>query len=107
MYYFGVKFMNYYFGLNLMANEDPYSWILSGTQRMAVLKALSKPMTPSLIREKSICYNEKVSLNNCSNILRRFVERGLAVCINEQDKRGRIYKLTELGEEVREQLMKE
>lgn len=90
-----------------MASEDPYSWVLSGTQRMAVLKAISKPMTPSLIREKSIYYNQKVSLNNCSNILRRFVERGLAVCINEQDKRGRIYKLTELGEEVREKLMRE
>jgi len=90
-----------------MANEELYSWVLSGTQRMAVLKAMSKPMTPSLIREKSICYNKKVSLNNCSNILRRFVERGLAVCINEQDKRGRIYQLTELGEKIRELLMRE
>jgi len=90
-----------------MVNNELYSWILKGTQRMAVLKAMSKPMTPSLIREKSICYNPKVSLNNCSNVLRSFAKRGVAVCINEQEKRGRIYKPTKDGEEIRELLMRE
>jgi len=90
-----------------MVNLELYAWVVRGIQRIAVLKAMSKPMNPSMIRRKSLQYNERVSLNNTSDILRDFVRQGLAVCLNEQARVGRIYKLTEEGEEIRLELLKE
>ncbi|MHA1215612.1 MAG: hypothetical protein ACTSPG_09950, partial [Candidatus Hodarchaeales archaeon] len=39
-------------------------------------------------------------------LLRSFVGKGLAECLNGEAKTGRIYQLTTQGEEIREELMK-
>ena len=82
-----------------------FIWIEKGIQRKAVLKALSMKMTPSFIRKVSRKFNEKISLANTSDILKCLVNRGLAVCLNNEEKRGRLYELTETGREVRENLL--
>ena len=84
-----------------------FSWVVRGKQRAAVLKALSHEMTPSQIHKKTKHYNEKVSLNNCSDVLRRFVKMEIAICRNEDAKTGRIYALTEAGESIRNKLFEE
>jgi predicted transcriptional regulator len=84
-----------------------YSWVDKGCQRKAILKVMSEPQTPTQTCKKSKMYNKKISLNNTSDILRSFVKRGLAVCINNDKRRGRLYKLTETGEEVRMEFLKE
>lgn len=86
-------------------NLEHYAWITRGTQRMAVLRALSKVMSPSLIRKASREFNHKISLPNTSDILGSFVKRGLAICLNNDAKRGRLYKLTKTGEEIRAMLI--
>ena len=86
-------------------NLKHFIWIEKGVQRKAVLKALSAKMTPSLIRKVSQKFNEKISLSNTSDILKCLVNRGLAVCLNSEEKRGRLYELTETGKEVRENLL--
>ena len=63
-----------------MVNLKLYAWVVRGRQRMAVLKAMTKQQTPTETRHKSKQYNERISLNNTSDILRSFVREGLAVC---------------------------
>ena len=90
-----------------MADLKLYAWITRGRQRMAMLKAFSMPMTSSQIHKKSKHYNKKISLNNTSDILRDFVRQGIAVCLNNEDRVGRIYQLSKDGEEIRKELMGE
>ena len=90
-----------------MVNLQLYSWIVRGRQRIAIIKAMSKPQTVTEICKKSKQYNEKISLNNCSDILRCFAKLSVAVCLNGHDRTGRLYKLTEDGEEIRIELLKE
>lgn len=68
---------------------------------------MSKPQTVTETCKKSKQYNGKISLNNCSDIIRCFARLGLAVCLNNEEKVGRLYKLTETGEEIRTELLKE
>ena len=89
-----------------MVNLDKYVWIIRGTRRTAIIKAMEKPMTPCQIHRRSKQYNEKISLNNTSDTLRSFARKELAICINGHEKTGRIYQLTQEGEEIREELMK-
>jgi hypothetical protein len=81
------------------------AWV-SGKQRSAVIKAMTKPLTPSQVCKRAKQYNEKISLNNTSDILRSFKAKGLAVCLNEDVKIGRFYQLTAVGKEILDVLMK-
>lgn len=83
-----------------------FAWIVSGTRRTAILKALEKPMPPCQIHKKSKDYSQKISLNHTSDTLIAFQKKGLAICLNPQNKRGRIYQLTQAGEEIRQVLLK-
>lgn len=73
---------------------------------MATMKALSHPMTPTQIHQQAKKYNQKMSLNNTSDVLRNFVRKGLAECLNPTAKTGRLYQLTKEGEEIREGFIK-
>ena len=74
---------------------DLYSWVVRGKQRRLVIKALQGIKTPMQIKEVT-----KLSLNNVSDILRLFIEKGIAKCLNEKAKTGRLYKLTLIGKEI-------
>ena len=39
-----------------------------------------------------------------SNVLRDLKQNGVVECINEEVRRGRLYRLTDLGEEIAENL---
>ncbi len=90
-----------------MVNLKLYAWVVRGKQREAILRAISKPQTPTQTRKKSLEFNGKISLNNTSDILRDFVKHGIAVCLNNDSKVGRLYELTEEGEEIRQELIRE
>jgi len=90
-----------------MVNLRKYAWVVRGRQRTAILKSMHKPMTVTKICKDSKQYNDKISLNNCSDIVRSFAKTGLAICLNGDDRTGRLYKLTEAGEEIRSELLKE
>lgn len=72
-----------------------YSWVIRGKQRSLVIKALNGIKTPTQIKEET-----KLGLNNVSDILRLFVKKGIAKCLNENEKVGRLYKLTQKGEGI-------
>ena len=89
-----------------MVNINLYAWTVRGIQRIAVIKALSHSMCPAQICKSSKQYAHKISLNNTSDVLREIVRQGLAICLNPLAKTGRIYQLTAVGVEIREELMK-
>ena len=60
-----------------------------------------KPVTPTEIRKHSIWDNPRISLYNTSDVLRAFREKRVAVCVNDDDRTGRLNKLTKAGEEIR------
>jgi hypothetical protein len=90
-----------------MVNLKLYAWVVRGRQRIAIIKSMHKPMTVTKISKDSKQYNDKISLNNCSDIVRSFARTGLAICLNSNDRTGRLYKLTKAGEQIRIELLKE
>jgi len=76
-----------------------YSWIIRGSQRVKILQAMEKPRTPTQIKRET-----KFALNNVSDILRLFVKFKVAKCLNEKEKLGRLYELTEKGRRIKKLL---
>jgi len=89
-----------------MDDCELFFWIVRGAQRVAILRAFSAPMTPSQLRKSCLSYNKKVSLNNTSDVIRKFEAKGIAVCLAPNNKIDRIYSLTDIGEEIRQILLK-
>jgi len=52
-------------------------------------------LTPSEISEKT-----KLRLNHISNFLKDLKDNKLIICLNDDEKRGRLYQITELGKRV-------
>ena len=52
-------------------------------------------LTPSEISDKT-----KLRLNHVSNFLKDLKDNKLIICLNDEDKRGRLYQITELGKKV-------
>ena len=75
-------------GISLLKNSD---------YRRKILESLSNAnyLTPSELAEKT-----KIRLNHISNFLKDLKENNLVICLNDEEKRGRLYKITELGKRV-------
>lgn len=75
-------------GISLIKNSD---------YRKRILNSLSDVnyLTPSEIAEKT-----KIRLNHVSNFLNDLRTNGLIKCLNDSEKRGRLYQITNLGKEV-------
>ncbi|MBA7490413.1 hypothetical protein ES702_00951 [subsurface metagenome] len=69
------------------------------SRRIAVIKVMTKPKMPSEIHEEAL--EGAVSLSNTTEILDGLIKEGLVVCINENEKVGRLYALTRKGGTVR------
>lgn len=52
-------------------------------------------LTPSEVSERT-----KIRLNHVSNFLKDLKENKLIICLNDNEKRGRLYQITELGKKV-------
>ncbi|MBI2176134.1 ArsR family transcriptional regulator [Candidatus Woesearchaeota archaeon] len=52
-------------------------------------------LTPSEISEKT-----KLRLNHVSNFLKDLRDNELIICLNDDEKRGRLYQITGLGKKV-------
>lgn len=77
-----------------------FAYINISSYRANAVRALKdEQKTPTRIAKDS-----GVRLNHISKILRELKECGVAVCLNEEDKKYRIYELTELGKVIAENL---
>ena len=75
-------------GISLLKNSE---------YRKKILESLNNAnyLTPSEISEKT-----KLRLNHVSNFLKDLKDNKLIICLNEDEKRGRLYQITELGKKV-------
>ena len=75
-------------GISLLKNSE---------YRKKILESLSNAnyLTPSEISE-----NTKIRLNHVSNFLKDLKDNKLIICLNEEDKRGRLYQISDLGKKV-------
>ncbi len=78
-------------GISLLKNSE---------YRRKILESLSKAnyLTPSEIAEKT-----EIRLNHISNFLKDLKDYNLVICLNDEEKRGRLYQITKLGKKVVEE----
>ena len=77
------------------------SYVLSGQLRKKVIESLIIPTTPTELSKKL-----KGDRSSISRVLLFFQEKNLVKCINQEDKKGRIYQLTDKGKKVYDILRK-
>ena len=64
--------------------------------RVRAIKALEQEnKTPTQIAKDS-----DIRVNHISKVLKELKECGVVECLNEQDRKNKIYKLTDLGHEI-------
>ena len=72
------------------------SLIKSSEYRFKILKSIGNNIkTPSEISKEI-----KIRLNHISSFLKELKENNLVECLNEDTKKGRLYRLTKLGKNV-------
>ena len=78
-------------GISLLKNSE---------YRRKILESLSDVnyLTPSEIAEKT-----EIRLNHISNFLKDLKDFNLVICLNDEEKRGRLYQITKLGKKVVEE----
>lgn len=75
---------------------DKYGFVMGSPRRRSVVIELYEcPETPKEIAEQT-----DISLSHISNVLGDLVDEEIAVCVNPDRKRGRVYRLTETGNRV-------
>lgn len=79
-----------------------YSFIIRSKQRKGILLSLEIPKTPTQIGNEV-----DSSVSHVSRNLKQFTEKGIAVCVTPKERIGRVYKLTDKGKQILDQLKKE
>lgn len=77
--------------------EEDYYWVVRGSQKKKIIKAMNKPKIPTEIKDDT-----KLSLNNVSDVLREFRKKKIVKVLNPKEKTGRLYELTPKGMRIRE-----
>jgi predicted transcriptional regulator len=80
------------------------SYVKRAKNRKITLLALDKPMMPSELVKKIFNTNSNTFFNLVSRALSDLKEKELVEILNPNEKTGRIYKRTNLGESVAEAL---
>lgn len=82
------------------------AWVLRGSQRREIIKVISGHKIPAQIYKESVKINPKITRNSVSDVLREFKKKGLVMCINPKEIKGRIYELTSLGKNILQLIIK-
>ena len=73
-----------------------WSYVNISTYRVKTVKALKDDVkTPTKIAEDT-----GIRKNHISKVLKELKTSGVAECINEEAKKGRLYRLTDVGDEI-------
>ena len=79
------------------------AYVEISSYRLKTVKAIGENIkTPTKIAEDS-----EIKRNHMSKVLRELKEHGIAECINEEMKKGRLYRLTEQGLQVNKMIKEE
>ena len=78
-----------------------WSYVNISTYRVKTVKALKDEVkTPTKIAEDA-----GIRTNHISKVLRELKETGVAECINEEVKKGKLYRLTDVGDEIVDKIL--
>lgn len=77
-----------------------YAYINISSYRVKTVKALKD----EVLMPTQIAKDAGIRTNHLSKVLKELKETGVAECINEDFRKGRLYRLTSLGEEIVEHL---
>ncbi len=96
-----LQVINYNWNDNMDDNTlKIFAYINISTYRIKAIKAMKTGNeTPTQIANDS-----GIRLSHISKVLKELKDCGVAECINEKDRRNRIYKLTDLGQEIADNL---
>jgi DNA-binding HxlR family transcriptional regulator len=76
-------------------NWDEFSFIYRGKHRKRILSLLSKPKTPTQLKEET-----KLHFNIVSRTLIELEKKGFVKCVNPKQKMARFYNITEKGKKI-------
>ena len=77
-------------------------FVLAGKYRLSILKFLSKRKGSP----KTIAKFLTLSSSTVSNTIRDLLKKNLIVCLNPDAKKGRLFQLTTLGDEINIEIVK-
>jgi len=73
-----------------------YGYVVASKYRVKTVQVLtSHPKTP-----KEISNETHMALSHVSRTLRELTEKGLVICINPDEVKGRVYELTDSGKRI-------
>jgi len=75
------------------------SYIARSKNRKRILREMQRPHTPTEIAEILQIHRSSVS-----RTLLDFKEKGLVICLVPEEKMGRYYKITDLGQNILEMM---
>ncbi|MDO5859773.1 helix-turn-helix domain-containing protein [Methanobrevibacter sp.] len=82
-----------------MNEEDIFKligYVIASQYRTNIIKCIGNDIKiPSVIAEEV-----GLRTNHVSNVLNQLKEEGIVVCLNEEARKGRLYKNTDLGIEI-------
>lgn len=77
-----------------------YAYVSISSYRVKAIKALeNQTKIPT-----QIANDTGIRTNHISKVLRELKDAGVAECINEDQKKGRLYRLTSVGDEIAKKL---
>lgn len=80
-----------------------YAYINISSYRVKTVKALKD----EVLMPTQIAKDAGIRTNHISKVLKELKEIGVAECINEECKKGRIYRLTPTGDKIAEYMKEE
>ena len=81
-------------------DDETLKFVRRSTYRQNVLKALDgNVLLPTEIAERS-----EIKTNHVSNVLTELKNKALIEIINPEARKGRLYRLTDLGDEIAQNL---
>ena len=80
-----------------------YGYVISSSYRERSVRVLYEgEMTPTMIANKA-----GIKINHISKVLKELKEKKIAICINEKNRKNRIYSLTKTGEKIADYINKQ
>lgn len=79
-----------------------YAWVKRGKRRQITLKIFYESLNPLSVND--IRAKSKVALSQASATVGELEEAGLIICLNPNDKIGKLYRISEQGKTIIAQL---
>ena len=80
--------------------DDKVKYVNNSSYRVKVLKSLGNDVK----MPKEIADDSGILPNHISNVLRQLKEKDIVECINPEVRKGRLYRLSEEGKDVLENI---